>query len=158
LLGDAAVCRPARMSEPVRGAGTVRPRGGDEVLEVADRADVVEPVLLAERETRGVVAAILEPAEPLQEERLGLARPHVSDDPAHGFPPERERARLLDRSASSRNGQPSSSRTSAAILAQRASDSASDAASARIRTTGSVPDGRTRTRALPFSWRFTCSS
>src|SRR5581483_12369430 len=93
--------------------------------------------------------AVLEPLQPLQQQRLGVARPDVSDDPAHVL--ESKRARLSDRSAPSRADQPSSSSTSRETLPQRASDSSSVGASARTRTTGSVPEGRTSTRPPPFS-------
>ena len=39
-----------------------------QLLEVADGAEVVEPVRLEQREPRGVVAAVLEPLEPLERE------------------------------------------------------------------------------------------
>src|SRR5690348_924044 len=82
-LGDAAVRRPARVTEPVRRDRAVRPCGRPKVREVADGADVVEPVLLEERKAGGVVTAVLETLEPLQEQRLRFTRPHVSDDSAH---------------------------------------------------------------------------
>jgi hypothetical protein len=47
--------------------GAVRPRGVDEILKVADGADVIESAFLAERDARRVVAAILESAESAEE-------------------------------------------------------------------------------------------
>ena len=44
LLGDAAVRRPARVTETVVRDGAVRAGRVDQILELADRADVVEPV------------------------------------------------------------------------------------------------------------------
>jgi hypothetical protein len=97
-LADAAVSRPARVPEAVARGGAVRPRGGLEVLQVADGADVVEPVRLAERDPGRVVAAVLETLEPVEEQLLALPRPDVSDDPAHPRllfpnPPRRNRPR-----------------------------------------------------------------
>ncbi len=82
-LGHAAVRRPARVAEPVVRVGAVRAGRLDEVAEVADGADVVERVVLAQRDPGGVVAAVLEPAQSLEQKRLRLARPDVSDDSAH---------------------------------------------------------------------------
>src|SRR5262249_5255331 len=52
-------------------------------VEVADRADVLEPLGLAEHDPGGVVAPVLEALEPLEKQRLRLTRADVSDDPAH---------------------------------------------------------------------------
>ena len=122
---------------PVRGRRAVRAdRRVVRFCEVADRADVVEPVALEQRDPGGVVAAVLEPFEA---RRAGAASPaaraDVSDDSAHSVappffasrtpgrrirPPETRQARLAaDPAASSRSGQPSSLCTSAAMLAQR---------------------------------------
>src|SRR6202008_5040456 len=54
-----------------------------QVLQVADRADVVEPVVLEQRDARGVVAAVLEALQSRKQQRLRLAGSDVSDDPAH---------------------------------------------------------------------------
>src|ERR1700693_4610072 len=94
-LGAPAVRRPARVPEAVSRRRPVRAGGFDEVLEIADRAHVVEPVVLAQRDARGVVAAVLETLQPLQQERLRLTLSDVSDDPAH-IASEMERARLSD--------------------------------------------------------------
>jgi hypothetical protein len=84
LLGDRTVRRPARVAQPGRRGRAVRARRLPQVLEVPDRADVLEPVRLEEGEAGGVVPPVLEPLETLQEQRLALARPDVSDDPADG--------------------------------------------------------------------------
>ena len=86
LLGDAAVRRPARVTEAVCVRPGVRAGRVLQVLEVADRANVLEPVVLAQRDAGRVVAAVLEAAQPFEQERLRLSRPDVSDDPAH-WPP-----------------------------------------------------------------------
>jgi hypothetical protein len=86
LLGDAAVRRPARVAEPVRRFGAVRARGLLQDLEVANRANVFEPVGFTQREARGVVAAVFEALQPLQEQRLRLSSSDISDDPAHLSP------------------------------------------------------------------------
>src|SRR5205823_2824827 len=152
LLVDRAVRRPAGVTETVPRDRTVRTGRLDEVLEIPDGADVVETAVLAEGDARRVVAAVLEPAQSAEQERLRLPCADISDDPAHpdrlSFPAEarkfrREtrRARLSDLPAASREDQPSSWLTSAAILAQSASASSRVSASARRRTTGSVPEG-----------------
>ena len=83
LLRDAAVCRPARVAEAGR-RDRSEPFGRElQVLEVADGAEVGKPVVLEQGEAGRVIAAVLEPLEPAQEERLCGARAGVSDDPAH---------------------------------------------------------------------------
>jgi len=82
-LGDSTVCRPARVTETVPRGRAVRPSSVDEILQVADGAYVVEAGDLPERDSRGVVTAVLEPAQPAEQERLRLPRAHVSDDSAH---------------------------------------------------------------------------
>ena len=82
-LGDAAVRRPARVAEPVTRMGAVRACRLHQVAEVADGADVVERVVLAQRDPGGVVASVFEPAQAFEQKRLRVARPDVSDDSAH---------------------------------------------------------------------------
>jgi hypothetical protein len=53
-----------------------------QLAERSDRADVVEPAALEERDAGRVVAPVLQALEPLEKERLALTRPDVSDDPA----------------------------------------------------------------------------
>ena len=83
LLGDPAVRRPARMSEARGRARMVRSGAVSQVPEVADRAYVVEPVLLEERKPGRVVAAVLQALEALEKNRFALTRADVPDDPAH---------------------------------------------------------------------------
>ena len=82
-LGDRAVRRPARVAEAGRRGGAVRPGASLQVPERADRAHVVETVSLEQRDAGGVVAAVLQALEALEEQRLALTRPDVSDDSAH---------------------------------------------------------------------------
>ena len=89
-----------------------------------------------------VVAAVLQALEALEQERLALTRSDVSDDPAH----ENPLVNAKEPGGALRRAQPSSLSTSAAMLAHIFSASSAFSASARTRTTGSVPDGRTRTR------------
>src|SRR5437773_8130430 len=86
-LGDCAVSRPARMAEARGRDGAVGTGGLLEVLEIADGADVLETIVLAERDAGRVVAAVLETLESIEQERLRLPPPDVSDDPAHSLPP-----------------------------------------------------------------------
>src|SRR5439155_10066066 len=55
-----------------------------QVVEVADRADVIEAFVLEHGETGRVVAAVLEALQAVDEKRLDPSRADVSDDPAHG--------------------------------------------------------------------------
>src|SRR5581483_1835154 len=135
-----------------------RPGGLDEVLQRADGPDVFEAAVLEQGDPRRVVAAVLEPLQPLQEQRLRRPAPDVSDDPAHFDPPLRPETAPAPETAklgfSPRPfvgpGQPSSRRTSAAMLAQASFAAPASSASASTRTSGSVPDGRTRTRPPPL--------
>jgi hypothetical protein len=52
-------------------------------LEVAHGTHVLEAAVLAEGEAGGVVAAVLEPLEPVQQQVLRGTATDVSDDPAH---------------------------------------------------------------------------
>src|SRR3954468_15587613 len=142
-----AVRGPARVSETVIGNRPVRARGVLQELEIADGADVFEPIVLAQRDPGQVVTAVLEPLQALKEKLLRRPTTDVSDDPAHpkllsiaardltagrtlqirGFfvrnaPSKTLKARLRD-PPPRRDGQPSSRRTRAAILPQRFSAS-----------------------------------
>ena len=55
-----------------------------EVVELALRAHDLESAVLLHRDTRRVVAAVLEPAQPIHQERERLPRTDVADDAAHG--------------------------------------------------------------------------
>ena len=57
-----------------------------QVLEVADRAQVVEALVLEHREAGRVIASILEALEAMDQKGLRPARSDVSDDPAHVLP------------------------------------------------------------------------
>ena len=83
LLGDAAVGRPARVTEAGRGGRGAVAGGELQVLEVADGPCVREPVLLEEGDAGRVIAAVLEALEAVEEQVLALTRSYVSDDPAH---------------------------------------------------------------------------
>src|SRR5437870_679888 len=83
LLRDRAVRCPARVAEAVIRRRAVRAGGLLQELEVPDGADVVETVLLAQRDPSGVVAAVLEPLQPVEQEILCLTTADVTDDPAH---------------------------------------------------------------------------
>src|SRR5581483_10860169 len=164
VLGDAAVGRLTSVAEARRREGAVRAGDVLEHVERPDRAHVVEAVVLEEGDAGGVVAAVLEALETLQEQRLGGAAADVSDDPAHSEPPclkPRGKAGICPRtglrkhespaewSPLRRGGQPSSRLTSAAIVPQAFWATSRFSASASTRIKGSVPDGRTSTRPFP---------
>ena len=83
LERDLAVRGPARVADPCRGSRAVEAGRGLQLVEVADGADVVEPLVLEQRDAGRVIAAVLETLEPVKEERVRLPGAHVSDDPAH---------------------------------------------------------------------------
>src|SRR5262249_30870533 len=83
LLRDPAVSGPARVPESGTCDRAIRARRRLEALEIADRADVVETILLEERDPGRVIAPVLEALEPVEQERFRCSRPYVSDDPAH---------------------------------------------------------------------------
>ena len=83
LLGDAAVGRPARVAEAGRRDGAVRAGRLLQEREVPDGADVLEAVLLEERDPGRVIAPVLEALQSLQEQRLRGPAADISDDPAH---------------------------------------------------------------------------
>ena len=82
-LGDRPMRRPACVAEAGRRARAVGAGAGLQVPERADRAHVVETISLEQRDAGGVVAAVLQALEALEEQRLALTRPDVSDDSAH---------------------------------------------------------------------------
>ena len=94
------------------------------------------------RDARGVIAAVLESAESLEQDRGGVARPHVPDDAAHGRPPCQFR-------------RDSASRASPRAISEISSESSP---STMIRSFGSVPEGRTRIRPLPRSTFVACDT
>jgi hypothetical protein len=95
LLGDAAVGGPARVADPGRRGGREH---GDaavalellhrvaQVGEVAHRTYRFEPALGLDRDPRRVVAAVLELAQPVEEDLLDRARAYVADYSAHEVP------------------------------------------------------------------------
>ena len=85
LLRDASVRRPARVAETRRRGRASPARALLQVVEWADCAHVLEARALEERDACGVVSAVLQALEAMEEERLALTRSDVSDDPAHGF-------------------------------------------------------------------------
>ena len=129
LLRDGAVRRPARVAEAGR-RDRSEPLGRElQVLEVADGAEVRKPVVLEQREAGRVIAAVLEPLEPAQEKRLRGPRADVSDDPAHFVASSTRHANARNRPLETEkpgrgavpfvgDGQPSSRRTRAAMVAQ----------------------------------------
>src|SRR5207253_1813461 len=83
VLVDCAMRGPARVSETRGRDRSVRTGGALEIGEVADGADIFEPVALEQGDAGGVVAAKLEPLEAGDQQVLRRAAPDVSDDPAH---------------------------------------------------------------------------
>src|SRR6185503_5899508 len=120
LLGDPAVGRPACVAKPGRRGRRRLARTLAEVLERADGARVPQAGALEQRDPGRVVAAVLEALEAVQEQRLALTRPDVSDDSAHpgcSFPTDARSAEMpyLCRAFAA----PASRLTRSAMLPQR---------------------------------------
>ena len=92
LLVDAAVCRPARVTDADRRLVGDRRHGRAaapldrlvEAIEVAHRAHGIDRLTAHHRHAGRVVAAILELAQACQQELLRRPATDVSDDAAHG--------------------------------------------------------------------------
>ena len=80
---DAPVGRPAGVADADPRVRAVRSGCGLELVEVADRPHVVEPVRLEQAKTGGVVAAVLETLETAKQQILRGPVADISDDPAH---------------------------------------------------------------------------
>jgi hypothetical protein len=79
-----AVRGPARMGEPDRRVGRAVRDGGAQVAQLAGALlDEEVALVVDEGDAGGVIAAVLEAAEALHEDRPGLPRPRVSDDSTH---------------------------------------------------------------------------
>ena len=74
LVGDFPVRRPTRVADAGGRGGAVAARGLLQLLEVADRSDVVETALLEQADARRVVAAVLESLETLEQQLLRSPR------------------------------------------------------------------------------------
>ncbi len=83
LLVDCAVGRPARVTETVIRRGAIRAGGVLQKLKVAHRAHVFEAAVLAQRDAGGVVTAVLEALETVEQQVLRSPVTDVPDDPAH---------------------------------------------------------------------------
>src|SRR5580765_5888245 len=83
LFGRPSMRRPSRVAEAVRAVDGIP---GEDVLEPRElpgaAADVDLPVM-DDRDARGVIAAILEPAKPFDDDGDRWPGPDVSDDSAH---------------------------------------------------------------------------
>ena len=93
LLGDATVGGPAGMGEADRRLGlgdgdgpVVAPigDGGTQVGEVADRSDRIDPAVVEQGETGGVISAVFELLEAGDQQVAARPPAHISDDAAHG--------------------------------------------------------------------------
>src|SRR5207249_1936280 len=83
LLVDRAVGRPARVTETVIRRGAIRAGGVLQKLKVAHRAHVFEAAVLAQRDAGGVVTAVLEALETVEQQVLRSPVTDVPDDSAH---------------------------------------------------------------------------
>src|SRR3954468_5881575 len=90
VAGGAAVATPPPSSSTGAAASTAPrrrppPPRPAQPAQVADGADGVEPPVAHDRDARRVVAAVLEPFESRQHERLRRALSHIPDDSAHAL-------------------------------------------------------------------------
>ena len=84
LVGCATVGRPARVPDARRGGRERSLDAAGELLHLAGGASDVDSVLVIEqRDARGVVSAILQPAQSLDDDGAGRSPPGVADDSAH---------------------------------------------------------------------------
>ena len=95
LLGRPAVRRPARVADAVVAGERV---GADDLLEVrqlAGAAAQVDRAVADDRDAGRVVAAVLEPPQPVDEDGHDVLRSDVADDSAHdGLSPDSFRTLL----------------------------------------------------------------
>ena len=83
LLVGPAVRGPARVPEAGGGRGAVVARGLEQLVQVADGAHHVDAVRLDERDPRGVVAAVLQAPEAVEDDGLAGSTADVAYDAAH---------------------------------------------------------------------------
>ena len=84
-LGGRAVGRPARVAEAVAAAQVVALELLDQTVELALGLDRVELAVAHHHHAGRVVAAVLEPAQAVDQQRHDLALTEISDDAAHAF-------------------------------------------------------------------------
>ena len=83
LLGGTAVRGPARVTDAVRAGQRPLAKHGLEIGQLARAASHVDAVRADDGDAGRVVAAILEPAEPIEHHRDDFLMTDVSDDAAH---------------------------------------------------------------------------
>jgi hypothetical protein len=86
LFSRAAVRGPARVSDAVSAIERLEPDGFFEVSQLAlGAADLQALAVAGDRDAGGVVSAILQPLQPLDDDRHDLLISNVSDDAAHSL-------------------------------------------------------------------------
>ena len=83
LLGGAAVGGPARVPEPHAPLHRLLPQDRLELLDAPGAPPDLQPLRPQHGHAGGVIAAVLEPLEPVQDDADGAPLPDVADDPAH---------------------------------------------------------------------------
>ena len=86
LLGRPAVRRPARVADAVVPVERVDREDLFEARQLAGAAPQLDLAVAHDRDARRVVAAILEPPQPVDQNRQNLLLADVADDPAHVNP------------------------------------------------------------------------
>ncbi len=86
LVRGATVGGPARVGDTDGGTVAHLMKYGFEAIQVAHRMQQFEPAFTDERDTRRVIASILELPQPPEEDVPAGTVPHVADDPAHSSP------------------------------------------------------------------------
>src|SRR6185369_14535563 len=97
LLRRPPVRRPARVPDAGRATERLLAQQRGQIVELADTAANLDVVVGEGRQPGGVVAPVLELAEPAHENRARVTRPDVADDAAHRLAPfpATRRGRLL---------------------------------------------------------------
>ncbi len=85
FLGGPAVRGPPRVADPERAGDGPLAQNPFEQLDAPGRAPDVQLAAVQDGHARGVVAAVLQALQPLDDDLDGTLVTHVPDDPAHGL-------------------------------------------------------------------------
>src|SRR5579862_1994351 len=83
LIGWPPVSRPSRVADACRAVQRISFQNVLEVGELADPLAAKDPAAVDDGNSRGIVAAILEPAQPVQQDGHDVTRPHIPDNSTH---------------------------------------------------------------------------
>src|SRR5579871_3942218 len=93
FLGRTAVRRPARVAQSIHAVNRIVDDRVLELAKLAGRASQFQVALIVHHgDSRGVIAAILQAAKAVDDERDNFLRTDISDDAAHGWSPSEDDA------------------------------------------------------------------